>query len=67
MESEVNFISPQNISGASQQNSVTTFSLTTGLGGDLLSDVIKQCCAVEPMQPLVMLLASQRSEDYSPV
>ena len=39
MESQVKFCSPQNISGASQQNSVAAFSETTEVEWDLLENV----------------------------
>ena len=35
MESQVKFRSPQNISGASQQNSVAAFSYKTEIDGDV--------------------------------
>ena len=35
MEGLVKFRSPQNISGASNQDSVAAFSLTTGVDGDI--------------------------------
>lgn len=34
MESRVKFVSPQNISGALQQNSISTFSQTAEVAGD---------------------------------
>ena len=38
-ESQGKFCSPQNISGASQQNSIATFPSTTGVDGDLFENV----------------------------
>ena len=40
-ESQVKFHSPQNISGASQQNNIAAFSLTTEVDGDLFQEVKK--------------------------
>ena len=42
MESQVHSCSPQNISGASQQNSIVTFSLTNEVNGDLFLHLEKQ-------------------------
>lgn len=35
MDSQVNFVSPQNISGASQKDGVASFSETTEVAGNL--------------------------------
>ena len=41
IESQVKFHSPQNISGASRQNNIAAFSLTTEVDGDLFQEVKK--------------------------